>query len=301
MDTQTAPDILADHKANRSAALAVIAFTFLSFLILATSDFIEAARALAPAPGLAPWIIQGSSHIAILAVMPIIPYLLTRFPVNIESWSRAVPVWMLGFVIYGGVHVLLMVALREMAWPIAIGGHYDFGLTDPMVWIYELRKDLYTFLLVTGVFWCFQHIEHLKLAARARHDEAEGKGHLTLTSGGHIFRVKSQHIEVGVSASNYVEITTPGKTFLARLTMGELERLLDAAGGEHIRIHRSHIVHRDQIEEVIPRGDGSAQVRLKSGEALIASRTYRARLNSALNIQNLNAILMCDDLNITCV
>lgn len=282
MSLQTAPDIVADRKANWNAYVAIAIFTFLSFLVLATSDDIEAARTAAPSPGMEPWIIQGASHIAILVVMPIIPILLTRFPINPETWSRALPVWVLGFAIFGCVHVLLMVALRKIVWPLFLDGNYVFGLTDPMVWLYELRKDLYTLLLVTGVFWTSYHIEHLKLEARARRNEAEANGQLTLTSGGHIFQIASEQIQVARSASNYVEITTPKRTLLARLTMGELERLLTAAGNEHIRIHRSHIVHRNQIEEVVPRGNGTAHVKLKSGATLVVSRTYRQSLNEAL-------------------
>ena len=162
------------------------------------------------------------------------------------------------------------------------GGQYAFGLTDPLNWIYELQKDLYTFAVLTSVFWFGRYSAQQALEAKGRREEASESGRLTLTSGGRIYWVNADDIGLAKAAANYVEIETPNKTLLIRMTLRELDRLLVAAGDNHIRIHRSCLVHKRQISELNPNGDGSASVKLSSGQILQVSRTYRPALRAAL-------------------
>ena len=77
------------------------------------------------------------------------------------------------------------------------------------------------------------------------------------------------------AASNYVEVVTPAKTYLARMTLTELGRLLEAAGGRHARVHRSHIVNLDMVKEIVPTGEGDVVLRLETGDEVSGSRRYR--------------------------
>ncbi|MEQ9316382.1 MAG: LytTR family DNA-binding domain-containing protein, partial [Henriciella sp.] len=100
-------------------------------------------------------------------------------------------------------------------------------------------------------------------------------------SGGRTFFVDASDIVLARAASNYVEVVTPAHTYLARSTLAELERLLVAADGRHLRVHRSYIVNRDRIRTISPTGDGNVSIELDTGETVPGSRSYRDRLPGA--------------------
>ena len=83
------------------------------------------------------------------------------------------------------------------------------------------------------------------------------------------------------AASNYVEVVTPGRTYLARSTLSELEKLLQAAGGRHVRVHRSHVVNLDKVSEITPTGEGDVTLTLETGETVPGSRRYRDAFSPA--------------------
>lgn len=78
------------------------------------------------------------------------------------------------------------------------------------------------------------------------------------------------------SAANYAELHSGGRSFLIRMTLGELEEKLDPA--QFVRIHRSTIVNTDRIVEIRPQSHGELQVVVQDGTRLRFSRRYRDRL-----------------------
>jgi two-component system, LytTR family, response regulator len=82
------------------------------------------------------------------------------------------------------------------------------------------------------------------------------------------------------AADNYVTLHASGREYLLRDTMGRLERELDPQ--RFVRIHRSTIVQIDRIRELVPDFHGDFTVRLGDGTTLALSRSYRARVASAL-------------------
>ena len=272
-----------DKKADWISYRFIILFVFLSWVTLSTSDQIDAIKDASGEPAIQFWLTQFTSHLVILLVTFLIPWLLTRHPITREAWPRPVAIFGLGFVLFGTVHILGMVALRKLLWPLLIGEHYEFGLTDPLNWAYELQKDLYTFVLLISIFWFGRYSAQQRLEAKGRQEEASESGRLTLTSGGRIYLIDADEIQMAKAAANYVEIDTPKKTLLVRITLRELERLLVTAGDNHIRIHRSCIVHKTDIAELKPNGDGSATIKLLRGQTLQVSRSYRTALNATLS------------------
>lgn len=102
-------------------------------------------------------------------------------------------------------------------------------------------------------------------------------------SGGRIYLINADDVRLAKAAANYVEIDTSRKTLLVRMTLRELERLLAVAGEHHIRIHRSYLVHKADIAELIPNGDGSASILLSDGQTVQVSRSYKPALTAALS------------------
>lgn len=83
------------------------------------------------------------------------------------------------------------------------------------------------------------------------------------------------------AAGVYVEIhTTSGKTHLKRELLGEIEKQLDPR--HFVRIHRSHVVSLDAIEELLQDSHGAYTVILDDGTQLKLSRLYRAQVQERL-------------------
>ena len=75
---------------------------------------------------------------------------------------------------------------------------------------------------------------------------------------------------------NYVILHAPGARHLVRQSLRALERDLDPA--RWVRVHRSVMVCRDEIREVVTRPDGDWEVRLSDGTTVRVGATYRNRL-----------------------
>lgn len=272
------PETIADRRADRRTFLVILGFVFLSWLILSTSDHMEDSAAGIDFYWLKPWLEQLTSHLAIIPAFLVIPWLLNRVPLSLGGWPRVLPHYALGFVAFGIIHVVLMNLFRSISYPLLLGEPNFDTLLGPNLWVYELRKDIYTYLLVVLSFRAMRHIEQLQLEAQGIKEQARDSGRLELKSGGrHVF-LDASEILWAKAVSNYVEVHTEQGHHLIRMTLTALEDLLKEASDAHIRIHRSYLVKRDIIREVVPTGDGGAVVKTVDGLDLPASRKYRKAL-----------------------
>ena len=83
------------------------------------------------------------------------------------------------------------------------------------------------------------------------------------------------------AADVYVEIhTVDGETHLHRALLGDLEERLDPR--RFVRIHRSHLVRVDLIDELLKDSHGTFTVVLDDRTMLKLSRTYRKRVQERL-------------------
>jgi two-component system LytT family response regulator len=79
---------------------------------------------------------------------------------------------------------------------------------------------------------------------------------------------------------DYLKLHVGSKVHLLRGTMSALEPQLDPR--EFVRIHRSSIVRISRVKELVPQLHGDYDVTLATGARLRLSRSYRARLGTAL-------------------
>jgi two-component system LytT family response regulator len=95
-------------------------------------------------------------------------------------------------------------------------------------------------------------------------------------------KIVSQEDVFWISAArDYVQLhARTGTVHLLRETMGALEERLDP--GRFIRIHRSRIVRRDQIAEILSEDDGEYVIKLRDGSEHRCSRTYSRMLTTWL-------------------
>lgn len=273
------PESQADRRADRRMFLIVLGFTFLSWIILSTSDPLFKGNVSLDAEGLRPWMSELSSHLAILPAIAIIPVLLNLLPVSLGNWRQRLLPYAFGFLLFSVIHVLLMEIFRLFSFPFILGQAYETGLWGSKLWVYELRKDFYTYLLLVPAFRAMRHIEQLQLEARNIKHEARQSGRLELKSGGrHVF-LNAKDILWAKAVSNYVEVHTQDGHHLIRMTLTALEGLLKEAGDAHIRTHRSYLAKRDFIREIVPTGDGAAVAKLSNKTDLPISRKYRAQFD----------------------
>jgi len=105
-------------------------------------------------------------------------------------------------------------------------------------------------------------------------------GCLMIKDGGRVLFLRVEEIDWIEAAGVYVQIHTNGKTWLHRISLGELEAKLDA--WRFLRIHRSTIVNLQRIRELRPHSHGDFLVVLHDGTELKLSRSYRQKVEASL-------------------
>ena len=86
---------------------------------------------------------------------------------------------------------------------------------------------------------------------------------LPVKTAGRLLVIDLADVDCITAADNYVTIHAAGQQYLARETLGGLERDLDPA--RFVRIHRSTIVQVDRIKELLPDFHGDFTVVLHNG------------------------------------
>ncbi|MEO1104315.1 MAG: hypothetical protein AAFW98_11375, partial [Pseudomonadota bacterium] len=170
----------ADRTADTRSFIIVSGLLIASFLVETTSLLMEPNGEAAG--WVAPFVLEGSSHAVLLALFPALAMVLTRAPLAAETWRWAVPVHLAAFVTFTVVHVLAFAAIRTVVFA-ALGERYGFELTDPLVWIYELRKDAFTYVLFVLLIALNRAAQYRRLEQRAAQEDARAGGQITLKCG----------------------------------------------------------------------------------------------------------------------
>jgi len=273
-------EIIADRRADKKSMLFVALFTTLSWIVLSISLSVGIERADVEMGTLDPWLTEFTSHASILVAVILIPVLLSRVPLTPENWKRRIPAYLLGFLAFSFVHISLMIVSRKLSFPMILGRPYEDNPTDILLWLYEIPKDFYTFVLILSIFVAGRYLEQLRLESVNAKREAKATGQLMLKSGGRLLFVGADEILRADAASNYLEIETDTGKHLVRMTLSTLEKLIAETGETHIRVHRSHLVKKEAIREYFPTRDGSAKITLKHGGDLPVGRKYRENVRS---------------------
>jgi len=266
-----------DRRADIRSWIIVLVFVSLSLLIEGTTEQMEIARRGTVDPGdvAEQWLYQASSHIGVIVMTALIPIWLNRFPLGMANWKRRLRDYALAFLLFTVGHILLMVAIRHAVWPLIAEGCYEFGLLRIEPWAYEMRIDLFTYLMILGTFIGTRQVTALEEEREAVREDAHMTGRLTLKSGGRQIFVPANEVVYASAAGNYVEVHTESGRHFVRLTLSELQTLLSEAGVEPVRLHRSHLTVRDHLRDV-----GPTDANLSTGVRLPVGRSYRTGLQA---------------------
>lgn len=99
---------------------------------------------------------------------------------------------------------------------------------------------------------------------------------LLVSKGADQCLIQISRIECVSAAGNYVEIIERGQRYLMRTTLKQVEDRLPA--DDFIRIHRSHLVRRDEIDRIKSQPSGNGTVQLRGGHVLPMSKKHKQAL-----------------------
>jgi len=260
--------------ADRKSWLAIALFSIISMAVLVTTQLMEIENSPSLKQISSLVITEGTSHFMTIVAALLIPFWLSRFPVSTENWMQRIPAYLLCFLLFSLFHILGMMLLRKLLFMLFWDHNYAADLLSWRTWVYEMRKDLMTFILVMGTFLTFRNFASLRQEAEAARHDAKETGRIVLKSGGRSLFMQADEITYAKAAGNYIEVFTRDGMHMVRMTMSALEALLGAAG-QHVRVHRSYIVHKNSVSEMTPNGDGEAMIYITNEIPIPVSRKYR--------------------------
>jgi len=259
----------------------VYLFTLAHLAVNTASSVTEYARFGEPVSTAYAGLIEASSVFWILALFIPLILLERRFPLTTTRWQSAIPLYLAAALAYATIHIFAMAWTRELLMPVLLDANYRFFEDPVRDFVYELRKDVLTFASHLFILTGFRAVETHRMEARGAHAEARQTRRLTLKCGGRVIRLDAREFQTAKGAGNYVEVSTGAGEHLARMTLSELETQLSEAGIDAVRVHRSWLVNRDRIAEIVPTGEGDVILVLESGARIPGSRRYRDRLDAA--------------------
>lgn len=209
-----------------------------------------------------------------LLAWPVAKFLLV-WPSHKPIWQSAA-VHLLAALVFSGVHVLGMVAFREL-WYWLAGSDYQFGHWG-YEFLYELRKDGMAYITLVVLIQGFRFIVRRLQGEASVLSESEASlrpiaEQLLVKKLDREFLINIDDIDWVEAAGNYANLKAAGRTFPMRITMAKLTEQLPSE--RFIRIHRSTIVNLSRIQEVTPTDNGDYFVTLNCGQQLMLSRRYR--------------------------
>ena len=105
---------------------------------------------------------------------------------------------------------------------------------------------------------------------------------INIVQNGRTITIFTEDIIYFKSDGNYVQIITSEKTYLYRKTMNTLYDTLDQS--QFLRIHRSILINKTYIHSTNYTGNNEYKFKLKNGETLISSRSYKTLISGFINL-----------------
>ncbi|MCW5724249.1 MAG: LytTR family transcriptional regulator [Maricaulaceae bacterium] len=268
----------AERAALKSAAITCAAILLVVYAVNALSMGTEMRLAGSTRPAYYPWVLEGTAILAMFIALPLALWLGMRFPFERGRWPTALLIHAGGVLIFGLIQVSLMSAFRFSIWEAVFSYSYTYSDTPFGVFVYEFRKQAASYLGFQVVIAFARALEQSRLEAVAARAEARGERRIALKSGGRSFHPEAAEFLFARAAGNYVEARFGAREHLARMTLSELETLLNEAGVKAARVHRGWVVNLGAVAEVAPTGEGDVAITLKDGQQIPGSRRYRDRL-----------------------
>ena len=198
------------------------------------------------------------------------------------GWARSLAVHAAGALLFFALHVGGFILLRKLFYAVQ-GSRYVFG--GAAEWLYELRKDLLTYALLTSSLIGARGMGRPGAAPTAttptREAPAAARPEPTfdIRDGSRLVRTPVREMLAVVSAGNYVEVKlADGRSPLMRATLAAME--IELAPHGFLRTHRSWLVNPQRVRMIAPSGSGDHRLELEGGLEAPLSRRYAEALEA---------------------
>ena len=217
---------------------------------------------------------EGTSGTATLAACGLVYLAMRVAPLGRAHWSRVLLVYGLTSVLFSGVHVAGMVVLRVLIFATQ-GLSYKLPMLGDL--LYEYRKDLFSYIILMGVFWLFRRpVDPTRIEPSIAALPTENAS-FDIVDGAATLRTRLSEILAVRAAGNYVEfLLNDGRQLLMRASMVEVEGRLAPQG--FLRTHRSWLVNPAQLRGFQAIGSGDYRLDLANDLQAPLSRRYPTAL-----------------------
>lgn len=247
---------------------------------------------------------EASSNLTWLALVPLIAWLLRRWPLHIGVLRAHLPRHLAASLGVSVLHVGVMVAARQAVYA-AFGERYEFGHW-PTELAYEALKDVRSYAMVVGIMlgyrlllWRWQGEASVlqapddaappataaatvaTAAPPPSPAAAEPADRFLVRKLGKEFLLPVAEIEWVQACGNYVNLHRRQHDYPLRATLAAMERRLGTQG--FVRVHRSYLVNLACVAVIEPTEAGDARLRMADGARVPCSRTYLEPLRARLS------------------
>jgi hypothetical protein len=217
-----------------------------------------------------------TSAVVLIALLPILKWSVDAFSATGDRRTAFIRV-ALAMATYALLHLVLIVLLRQIAYPI-FGGAYRFRWGAEFV--PEFRKDIISAFMIVVVFWLIDRRAGTATADTAAAPQAllapvseSRRPEIWLKDGSASIRLDPAEVISVISAGNYVEFALSTRRHLVRGTLTGEEIRLKPFGFS--RVHRTRLVNTSRIAAIEPRPNGDFSLRMDNGETIAGSRRYK--------------------------
>jgi len=223
-----------------------------------------------------PAVWEGTSGLVFLAMLWVPMLAIRRLPLHGRSWPRNLAIHAALTIPFSLAHVVLMVALRHVAYAIA-GETYDFGMGWDTL-LYEYRKDVISYAIFATTFWLTARL----MSGTVEPSPEPERETVVIDEGQRVIRVPPGEVLGARSCGNYVEfLLVDGRRPLMRATLAGLGAELARLG--FVRTHRSWLVNPAHVVEIEAEGSGDYGLKLGDGTQVPLSRRYPLALTTLRN------------------
>jgi len=284
------------HQSSISLSLLGLYFLVNGF-INSTTVLMEAMRTPPlPFAQWEPFAWEYTSAVGSFCVVIALAKILNHFPWQWERFTFSIALYSAVGLCFAATHIIFMIVSREIIYAL-VGGNYQFA-TSAEQWffelIYEMRKDLWSFIFFVVMIWCYRYVvaqwlgnasniglESAKLDQRNTQNALDEKAFkhelLLIKKNGHEFLIKKQDINWMASSGNYVNLHIDDKVYPMRNTLTSF--LDENAYLPFARVHRSFAVNLNDVESVKVGDSGDGVITLKNGHTVKMSRRYKLAID----------------------
>jgi len=236
-----------------------------------------------------PFVWEYSSAIGSFLIVLWLSRVLLQLPWNWQRPMLSFAQYSLMAIVFSVVHIVFMIFSREIVY-FFMGREYEFavGLEQWLFeLLYELRKDIWSFIFFTISIWIYRYIiaqwlgdaKDIKVENKLndiKSDKATESSLLLIKKLGREFLVNKSEIEWIESSGNYLNLHIGSNVFPMRDTFKSfLEK------NTHIpfkRVHRSYAVNLNYVSNLTLTTSGDGSIELASGQMVKMSRRYKLQL-----------------------